>query len=153
TTGEVTIFVGNFSDEMVGVYRYAGGGLFADRSTASAIGMPTLPVLTFGVVLADVDLDGDLDLLLANGHIVENVERMQSTIAYRQPAQLFLNDGRGRFARARGGVFEERLVARALACADYDRDGDVDLLLTENGGPAHLWRNELNPQAAGLPHY
>ena len=155
-TGETSIFVGNFSDEMVGVWRHAGGRLFADRSAASGIGMSTLRVLTFGVLLVDVDLDGDLDFLAANGHIIEHVDRMEAGISYRQPAQLFLNDGRGGFTPATnvaGGVFDKPLVARALAAADIDHDGDLDLLLTENGGPAHLWRNDLDPQARDGLHF
>lgn len=155
-TGETSIVIGYFSEEMVSICRHMGNGLFVDRSTAAGIGMPTLLVLTFGVILSDLDLDGDLDLTLANGHIVENVQKMQETITYRQKAQLFMNDGDGKFTLVSsepGSAFDQELVGRALASADYDKDGDLDLLLTENGGPVHLWRNELNPKERGGPHF
>jgi hypothetical protein len=155
-SGQPTIAIGNFSEEMVGLYRYMGNGLFMDQAPASGIGMPSLLSLTFGLFFFDVDLDSDLDLLLANGHIVEHIERIQSSISYRQPAQLFLNQDDGTFEWAtniEGGVFEQKLVGRGAAYGDYDRDGDLDILITENGGPAHLWRNELNPKAQRAVHF
>jgi hypothetical protein len=92
-----------------------------------------------------VDLDTDLDLLIANGHVHPDRTGENDGIRYRQPAQLFLNEGNGTFVEveANDGVLSEPLVARAAAYADYDKDGDLDVLLTENNGPAHLWRNEL----------
>ena len=155
-SGEPTLFIGNFSDEMVGAYRHLGNGLFVDNGPASGVGLPSLRVLTFGLFLFDADLDADLDLVLANGHIIEHIERMQDGITYREPAQLFLNDGDGRFAQAApaaGDAFEQTLVGRGAAYADYDRDGDLDVLLTENGGPARLWRNNLNPKARYDVHF
>lgn len=144
-TGKTSLFIGNFSKEMIAVYRYAGDGLFADRVSASRIGMQSLLSLTFGVALADFDLDGDLDLFAANGHVREEAERSQEGIGYRQRPHLFLNDGRGVFEDAAprlGGPLSTPRLGRGAAVGDYDRDGDPDLLLTENGGPAHLWRNE-----------
>jgi hypothetical protein len=101
--------------------------------------------LTFGLFLFDVDLDSDLDLLIANGHVHPDRTGANDGIRYRQPAQLFLNTGDGTFHEPgmHDGVLSEALVARAAAFADYDGDGDLDVLLTENNGPAHLWRNEL----------
>lgn len=146
STGEVSIFVGNFSEEMVGVYRHVGGSSFLDRAAASRIGYPSLLSLTFGLVLVDFDLDTDLDVFIANGHVYPDRLDKGDKITYRQVAQVFLNRGNGQFDEAKQaeGVLAERIVARAVAYADYDRDGDVDLLLTENDGPAHLWRNDLN---------
>jgi hypothetical protein len=155
-SGQPTIAIGNFSDEMVGLYRHLGNGLFRDRAPASGVGTPSLLALTFGLFFFDADLDGNLDLLLANGHIVEHIEQMQASITYRQPAQLFLGETGGTFKTAtniKGGVFERRLVGRGAAYADYDRDGDLDVLITENGGPVHLWRNALNPQETGSAHF
>ena len=155
-SGQPTIAIGNFSEEMVGLYRYMGNGLFMDQAPASGIGMPSLLSLTFGLFFFDVDLDSDLDLLLANGHIVEHIERIQSSITYRQPAQLFLSQNDGTFDLAtniEGGVFEQKLVGRGAAYGDFDRDGDLDILITENGGPAHLWRNELNPKEQRAVHF
>lgn len=146
-TDAETIFIGNFSKEMIGVYRYLGNDLFADRAAASKIGRPSLMTLTFGLFLFDVDLDGDLDLFTANGHVQEDIEITQDGILYREPPHLFLNDGNGFFndeAAKIGGVLQQSLVGRAAAHADYDRDGDLDVLVTENGGPVHLWRNDLS---------
>ena len=144
STGEPSWFVGNFSEEMVGVYRHTGGGLFMDRAAASLVGRPTLKTLAFGLMLFDVDLDADLDLLVANGHVQTHIERIVEGITFRQPAQLFFNGGDGRFAEAPAdGPLAQAIVARGATYGDYDRDGDLDVLITENNGPAHLWRNEL----------
>lgn len=155
-SGYPAIAVGNFSEERAGFYRHVGSGLFRDQAAAAGIGMPSFLTLTFGLFFFDVELDGDLDLLFANGHIIEHIERLQSSVSYRQPVQLFLQDGRGTFDLAvdlGGGVFDQRLVGRGAAYGDYDRDGDLDVLLTENGGPVHLWRNELNPTEGDAVHF
>lgn len=145
STGQVSIFVGNFSDETAGVYRHTGQGLFMERAASSKIGHPSLRTLTFGLILLDVDLDTDLDLLAANGHVQTHIEKMLEGITFRQPAQLYLNRGDGVFDEynAESGALSTAMVARAAAYADYDRDGDLDVLLTENNGPAHLWRNDF----------
>ena len=90
-TGEPTMFVGNFSEETVGVYRHIGGGLFQDRAAASRIGQPSTHTLTFGLFLFDVDLDGDLDLFTANGHVYPDRLVGQDKITYRQRSQLYMN--------------------------------------------------------------
>ena len=142
-TGEASVFIGHFSGEMVGVYRHASGGFFADRAAISQIGRPSLRTLTFGLFLADIDLDTDLDLLTANGHITEDIGEVEEGVSYRQRSQLYVNDGDGRFTElAATGVLSKTMVARGAAWADYDNDGDVDALLTENGGPVYLWRND-----------
>ncbi|MGH7492867.1 MAG: CRTAC1 family protein, partial [bacterium] len=141
-----TIFVGNFSKEMIAVFHYTGDDLFTDRAATSKIGRPSLLSLTFGLFLFDFDFDGDLDLFAANGHVQEDIEITQDGITYREPAHLFANDGNGFFtdeAPNIGGVLRQPIVGRGAAYADYDRDGDLDVLVTENGGPAHLWQNEL----------
>ena len=143
-TGETTVFVGHFSAEMVGVYRHAMNGFFVDRAAISRIGRPSLPTLTFGLLLFDADLDSDLDLFTANGHITEDIEEVEEGILYRQQSQLYLNSGDGMFhvmAPDPANALSEFLIARGAAWADYDGDGDIDILVTENGGPAHLWRN------------
>ncbi|HET6568268.1 MAG TPA: CRTAC1 family protein, partial [Rhodothermales bacterium] len=149
STGEISIFVGHFTREMIGVWRYRGDGMFVERAAASKIGRPSLATLTFGLFLFDADLDGDLDLFAANGHVNPGIEKI-SRYAYAEPAHLFINQGDGTFGDAApeiGGVLQEKLVARGAAYADYDRDGDVDILLSENGGGLHLWRSELNSTA------
>lgn len=139
----LTVFIGNFSHEMVGVYHYTSDGYFVDRAAASQIGMATMNTLTFGLVLVDIDLDSHLDLFLANGHVQPLIEKTQGPITYRQVPQLFLNRGDGTFERSPPrGVLGADLVARGVAVADYDGDGDSDLLITENDGPVHLWRND-----------
>lgn len=148
--GQETIFVGNFSKEMIGVYRYNGNGWFIDRAAVSKIGRPSLLRLTFGLFLFDADFDNDLDLFVANGHVYPIRTQFEEGISYRQPAQLFLNNGDGIFKEigdSIGGVFQNALVARGAAYGDYDRDGDPDILIVENGGTVHLWRNDLNKQS------
>lgn len=154
TTGETSVFVGNFSREMIGVYRHLRNGLFEDRASVSRIGRSSLLSLTFGLFLVDAELDGDLDLFAANGHVQPNIEQNSSVIRYRQPAQLFLNDGSGRFEEmpAADGPFAQRLAARGAAYGDYDGDGDVDILITENEGGAHLWQNNVR-SASDPPAY
>ena len=140
-----TIVVGNFSEEMVGVYKNVGDEAFLDRSASSRVGYPSLLILTFGLLLFDADLDTDIDLMLANGHVYPDRIGEKDKVTYRQPAQLYLNRGDGVFDlyEPQEGVLTQQFVARGLAYGDYDRDGDQDLLLTENGGRAHLWRNDL----------
>ncbi len=145
TTGTPTIFVGNFSSEMIGVYHYLGNGLFKDRAAISKIGQPSLNTLTFGLMLLDIDLDMDLDLFVANGHVYPDRLVGQDKITYEQKAQLFENNGHGFFQEvspSRTLPLTIEMVARGAAYGDYDRDGDLDLLIVENNGPVHLWRND-----------
>jgi len=93
----------------------------------------------------NADLDGWLDLAVANGHIDETVRNIRGNTGYAQPPQLFLNRGGGKFrdvADGAGGGFETPKVGRGLACGDFDRDGDLDILMTTNNGPAYLYRND-----------
>ena len=144
-TGEVTLFVGHFTAEMVGVYRHTQNGFFVDRAAVSQIGRPSLRTLTFGLFLFDVDRDRDLDLFTANGHIIEEIGLVEEGITYRQRPQLYINQGAGLFAELSASshpLLTRGFVGRGAAYGDYDRDGDLDVLFTENGGPAHLWRND-----------
>ena len=144
STGQVSIFVGNFSDETVSVFRYTGNNQFLDRASVSRIGFPSTTTLTFGLILADVDSDTDLDLLTANGHVQDHINEVSQGVTFRQPPQLYLNRGNGVFDNFESaeGPLSVPMVARGLAYADYDQDGDLDLLFVENGGGAHLWRND-----------
>jgi hypothetical protein len=147
STGQPTIFVGNFSREMIGVYRHTGNGYFMDQAARSKIGRASLSTLTFGLSLLDLDLDGDLDLFAANGHVQPNIEAIADNVRYAENAHVFINRGEGVFediAPSAGGALRESLVARGSAYADFDEDGDLDLLIAENGRGARLWRNETN---------
>ncbi len=144
-TGEETIFIGNFSLEMIGVFRHMTDGLFSDRAIDSRIGQISWLTLTFGLFLFDVDLDGDLDLFGGNGHIHVDIATTGEGISYEQPPHLFMNRGDGTFedaARDIGGALSQFIVCRGAAYADYDRDGDQDILIITNNGPAYLWRND-----------
>lgn len=144
-SGSPGIAITNFDNEMIGLYRAAKPGVYDDVATAAGIGAASRSTLGFGCMFLDVDLDGALDLAVANGHIDETVRNIRGNVGYAQPPQLFLNQGAGRFrdvaAEAAGG-FEKPRVGRGLAYADFDRDGDLDILLTTNNGPAVLFRNE-----------
>jgi enediyne biosynthesis protein E4 len=143
--GGVTLVVGNFSNEMWSVWS-AGpkGDFFVDESVQSGIGRTSLLPLTFGVAFADFDLDGVLDLVGVNGHVETSVQDVQPTVTYRQAPLLFRGQGAGRFADVTaqaGPAFAVPMAGRGLAVADLDGDGKPDVVITENGGPAHVYRN------------
>jgi hypothetical protein len=130
---------------MIGLYRPQGPALFQDVAIRAGVGQPSRNRLGFGCTFADLDLDGALDLVVANGHIDETVRNIRGNIGYAQPPLLFMNDGRGNFrdaAAAAGSTFAQARVGRGLAVGDIDRDGDLDVLMTTNNGPAVLFRND-----------
>ncbi|HXY49493.1 MAG TPA: CRTAC1 family protein [Terriglobales bacterium] len=144
-SGRTGIAITNFDNEMVGLYQALANGSFEDIAVKSGVGLPSKNSLGFGCLFADLDLDGWLDLVVANGHIDETVRNIRGNVGYAQPPQLFLNNGHGAFrdvAGEAGAEFSQPKVGRGLACADFDRDGDLDLLLTTNNGPAFLYRND-----------
>jgi hypothetical protein len=144
-SGRPGIAITNFDNEMIGLYRAARPGIYDDISIAGGIGLPSRNTLGFGCAFLDVDLDGTLDLAVANGHIDETVRNIHGNVGYAQPPQLFLNQGNGKFRDVAGevsGGFEQLKVGRGLAYADFDRDGDLDILMTTNNGPAFLYRND-----------
>ncbi|HYP14244.1 MAG TPA: VCBS repeat-containing protein, partial [Bryobacteraceae bacterium] len=144
-SGKPHLLVGNFSNQMLGLYHNEGGGLFVDEAPRSTVGRASLLSLAFGVFFFDYDLDGQPDIFAANGHIDEEIGRVQPKIQFKQPALLFRNVGKGRFENASvaaGPDMFRPAVGRGAAYADYDRDGDLDVLVTTNHGPAYLYRNE-----------
>jgi enediyne biosynthesis protein E4 len=146
-SGRPGIAITNFDNEMVGLYRSLSTGQFDDISIAAGVGGPSKTTLGFGCGFADLDLDGRLDLVVANGHIDDTVRNIRGNVGYAQPPHLFMNLGNGKFqdvVGSNGGDFAAPRVGRGLAFADFDRDGDLDLLLTTNNGPAYLFRNDLN---------
>jgi hypothetical protein len=145
-SGRSGIAITNFDNEMVGLYSSPKAGQFDDVSIAAGVGGPSKTTLGFGCGFADLDLDGRLDLVVANGHIDDTVRNIRGNVGYAQPPHLFLNLGKGKFqdvAATDGGDFYAPRVGRGLAFGDFDRDGDTDLLLTTNNGPAFLFRNDV----------
>ncbi len=154
-SGVQGIAITNFDNEMAGLFRANGKGSYDDVAIAAGVGSPTKNMLGFGCIFADFDLDGALDLALANGHIDETVRNIRGNVGYAQPPQLFLNQGKGTFRDVTAEVgpdFGQPKVGRGLAYGDFDRDGDLDLLLTTNNGPAYLFRNDQlsGPKGANL---
>ena len=144
-TGTTTVVVTNFSGEMLGLYRPVGEGQFQDSAPRSEVGRATRQTLGFGCFFFDVDLDGLQDLLVVNGHIDDTFTRANARVAYAEPPHLFHNRGRGQFtdiAPAIGGAFAAPKVGRGAAFADIDGDLDLDVVVTTNGGPATLYRND-----------
>lgn len=145
-SGYPSLIVGNFSNEMLGVYHNEGkSGLFIDEAPASTLGQATLLTLTFGLFFFDYDLDGRSDIFLANGHVADDINKVQPKITYAMAPKLFRNDGKKKFTevtKKSGKPFQRPIVARGTAYADYDNDGDLDILVTTNGGPAYLLRND-----------
>jgi hypothetical protein len=144
-SGRQSIIISNFANQMMSLYHNEGNGLFVDEAARAEVGRASLLTLGFSCFFYDYDLDGWQDILVANGHIEEDVERVQKRIKYRQPPHLFRNLGNGKFAEVTtqmGSAFDSPRVARGAAYADIDNDGDLDLLIMTNGGPALLYRND-----------
>jgi hypothetical protein len=144
-SGYPGIAITNFDNEMIGLFRPNKNGTYNDVAEQAGVGLPSQNTLGFGCAFFDADLDGFVDLAVANGHIDETVRNIRGNVGYAQPPQLFLNDGHGKFrdvAAAVGGEFSQPKVGRGLCHGDFDRDGDVDLLITTNNGPAFLYRND-----------
>jgi hypothetical protein len=151
-SGKPGVAITNFDNEMIGLYRATRTGVYDDIATASGVGLASRNTLGFGCSFLDVDLDGALDLAVANGHIDETVRNIRGNTGYAQAPQLFLNEistqGGARFrdvASEVGGGFDQPKVGRGLAYGDFDRDGDLDILLTTNNGAAFLYRNDRTP--------
>jgi len=144
-SGRPHLLVGNFSNQMLGLYHNEGNGLFVDEAPASTVGRGSLLSNTFGVFFFDYDLDGYPDILAVNGHIEDQIGRVQPKIGYQEPPLLFRNLGNRRFDNVSfkvGPAFTKALVARGAAYADFDHDGDLDVLISTNNGPAVLLRND-----------
>ncbi|MFQ5590540.1 MAG: CRTAC1 family protein, partial [Phycisphaerae bacterium] len=145
------IAIGNFTGEPVSLYAQIGDGLFQDYAGAARLVRTTLQPLTFGVLFADFDLDGYSDLVIANGHVEPQINTVRKEVTFAQRPMLFHNNRHGQFTDVTdhaGPPFVEPIVGRGVACADYDADGDLDLLITVNGGATKLLRNDTEMDGA-----
>lgn len=144
--GRPALAVTNFDSEMIGLYEpNATNGAYIDRAIPLGLGQPSRDRLGFGCLFADLDLDGYPDLIVANGHIDDSVRNLGRRISHAQPPQVFRNNAGTGFTditATLGSSFAAPKIARGLAVGDFDRDGDLDVLITTNGGPAHLYRND-----------
>jgi hypothetical protein len=144
-SGFPSLVIGNFTNESTSLYRNDGSGLFTDESQRSGIGQMTPQSLTFGCFFMDYDLDGLLDIVAANGHVSDDIAVVQPTLRYAQPAGIYRNIGNRKFedvSAKLGRALQKPAVGRGMAYADFDNDGDLDLVITANNGPARLLRND-----------
>jgi enediyne biosynthesis protein E4 len=144
-SGRPSIVISNFANQMMALYHNEGNGLFVDEAPRSAVGRESLLTLGFACFFFDYDNDGWLDIFVANGHIENEIERIQKRVKFMQPPHLFRNAGGGRFQEVTekmGSDFNIPRVARGAAYADIDNDGDLDVLIMTNGGRPSLLRND-----------
>jgi len=150
-SGYTSVLITNFSNQMLSLYHNEGKGLFVDEAPRSEIGRASLLTLGFGCFFFDYDLDGWPDVLVANGHIDADIQRVQANVKYAMPPHLFRNMGKGKFeevTKSLGPAFGSPRVGRGAAYADTNNDGRLDLLLSTNGGPVYLFRNEAQRATA-----
>jgi enediyne biosynthesis protein E4 len=147
----LALAIGNFANEMMALYVSDDPASlqFSDLANIYGLGAPTQPPLKFGLFFFDYDLDGRLDLLSTNGHLESDIQKVQASQTYKQPAQLFWNTGQRGGAlftlvspETAGPDLFKPIVGRGSAYADIDGDGDLDVVFTVNGGPAKLFRND-----------
>jgi hypothetical protein len=144
-SGRPHVLVGNFSNQMLALYHNEGSKLFVDAAPTTTIGRTSLLFNAFGVFFFDYDLDGHLDIFAVNGHIEESIGSVQPKVQYKEPPLMFRNTGNGNYEHTSGSLgpaFQVAQVGRGAAYADYDKDGDLDVLITNNHGPARLLRND-----------
>lgn len=146
-SGYPSLAIGNFSNQMMGLYHNERNRFFIDVAPATTIGRASLLSLSFGLFFFDYDLDGLDDIFVTNGHIEPQINRIQPQVTYAETPLIFHNQGRDgkgntKFENVTKPLgFDQKLVGRGAACADIDNDGAPDVLLTTNGGPAYLFRN------------
>jgi hypothetical protein len=147
-TGRPSIFVTNFTDENVLLYRNDGDWNFKEDSFASGVALPSLSLVKWGTAFVDLDNDGWLDLILVNGHVYPQVDSLPSGAGYRQPKVLELNQKNGTFCDASdqaGKPLQELRVSRGLAVGDLFNDGNMDVVIEDLDGIPMLLRNHGIP--------
>ncbi len=150
-SGYPSLAIGNFSNQMLGLYHNEKHDFFIDIAPTSAIGQDSRLALTFGLFFFDFDLDGLPDLYVANGHIEPDIQRIQPQVTYAERPLMFHNEGHGRFDEVGKEMgFSKSIVARGAAYGDIDNDGYLDILTTTNNGPAYLFRNEGQDHANAI---
>jgi enediyne biosynthesis protein E4 len=143
-SGKMGAAITNFDNEMIGLFRASENGGYEDVALQAGVGLSSKRMLGFGCAFLDADLDGFLDLIAVNGHIDDTV-RNTGGAGYAQAPQFFSNTGKHSFRDVSadlGEGFRTPKVGRGLAFGDFDRDGDLDILITTNNGPAYLYRND-----------
>jgi hypothetical protein len=148
-SGWQSLVIGNFTNEGMALYHNDGSGLFTDVAGASGISRMSVQSLTFGTFFFDYDLDGLPDILAVNGHVADDISVVQPQVKYAQLPHLFRNKGRNKFEEVTaqlGSALQQPMVGRGAAYADFDNDGDLDLLLTANNGSPRLLRNDNGNQ-------
>jgi hypothetical protein len=143
-SGHPSLIISNFSNQMLSLYHNEGNGLFIDEAPRSEVGRNSLVTLGFACFFFDYDNDGWPDIFVADGHIEDQIERVQKRVKYAEPSHLFRNLGGGKFqevTESLGPAFAAPRIARGAAYADINNDGALDLLLTTNGGKAVLFQS------------
>jgi len=155
--GRLDLVVTNLDYETNELYTNNGDLTFTDATFRAGLGQPNFLHVGFGIDLLDYDNDGDQDIMIMNGHILDNIELFRDQVTYQQPRSLLLNDGTGRFtdiSAQAGEDFSKANVGRGLAVGDYDNDGDLDFFVVNSGRKAQLFRNEGgNDPARGGGHW
>jgi enediyne biosynthesis protein E4 len=143
--GWLDVFITHLDLEHARLYRNLGDGSFEDATFAAKLGYATFRYSGFGTCFIDYDNDGARDIFMANGHILDNIELYHAETRYAEPKLLYRNDGRGLFENVsdkHGPDLQLPRVSRGTAVADFDNDGDLDILVSNNGQEPQLLLNE-----------